>query len=70
MKSVFESYFNAITMRRTHENFWHNFFTFVVYGGRLHHDCCGPKHQKHERVHVKQRSEVAVFDGTGDNNDK
>jgi len=56
-------------MRRTHKNFWHNFFTLVVYGGRLHHDCCGPKHQKHKRVHVEQRSEVAVFDGTGDNND-
>jgi len=52
-------------MRRTHENFRHNFLALVVDGGRLHHDCRDPKHQEQKRVHVEQRSEVAVFDGTG-----
>lgn len=69
MKSTIQiTYFDAVAVRRARENFRHNFFALVVYSGRLHHDCCGPKHQKQKRVHVEQRSEVAMLDGTGKNN--
>jgi len=53
---------------RTHENFWDDFFALVIYGRRLHHNRRGPKHQKQKRVHVEQRPEVAVLNGTAENN--
>lgn len=69
IRKIYEfAYFNTVAMCWTHKNFWNNFFTLIIYSRCLHHNCCGSKHQKQKRVHVEQCSEVAVFDGTADNN--